>query len=100
MSSKSQIFKELDAIKEGASEIIFRMAIAHLFDVGYRNLTQDNVKSAIEEIMKDEKESKKNGTILAITPECLILIVETAYKLRDYSVWDLLKYIKRNIYIA
>lgn len=45
--------KFLDEIRN-KDEMMFRMAVSHLMDVGIRHLTPDNVEHTCEEIMKQD----------------------------------------------
>lgn len=45
--------KQLDAIRN-KNEVMFRMAISHLMDVGIRHLTEENIAATCSKIMKED----------------------------------------------
>lgn len=45
--------KQIDAIRN-KNEMLFRMAISHLMDVGIRHLTEENIAETCAEIMKED----------------------------------------------
>lgn len=45
--------KILNSLRE-PDEMLFRMAISHLMDVGIRHLTEENIKETCEEIMQQD----------------------------------------------
>lgn len=52
--------KILDGIRNG-NEIMFRMAISHLIDVGIRHLDEENISRTCEEIQRED-DSKSGMT--------------------------------------
>ena len=46
----SKVLREM----QRSNEILFRMAISHLMDVGIRHLTDENVEYTCKEIMKQD----------------------------------------------
>ena len=82
--------KFLDEIRN-KDEMMFRMAVSHLMDVGIRHLTLDNVEHTCEEIMKQDD----NNAIISNYYQCKI--VRTAAKLAEISHIYLLAYISQNI---
>ena len=72
-------------------EMMFRMAVSHLMDVGIRHLTPDNVEHTCEDIMKQDD----NNAIISNYYQCKI--VRTAAKLAEVSHIYLLAYISNNI---
>jgi len=94
--------KEINLVMEEYGEPIFRMALTHLFDVGIQNLTEKNVDKTIKTIQKQEEEriaSNSKGTPL-MTIDFQIELLQCALKLAKYSVWDLLYFVKKNIFIG
>ena len=53
MSNYVETKKKIDAVRQ-KNEVMFRMAISHLMDVGIRHFTEDNVKETCENIMKQD----------------------------------------------
>ena len=72
-------------------EILFRMAISHLMDVGIRHLTDENVSATCESIMQED-DSKS-----FMTNEYKCELVRTAAELAKVSHIHLLVYITKNV---
>lgn len=85
------IEQNINSIRREYGEMIFRMAISHLMDVGMRNLTPELVNEAKDEIMKQD-DSK-----MFVTNEALCDVVECAGELAKINAIDLLVYIGRNV---
>lgn len=83
--------KNINNLRRDYGEMIFRMAISHLMDVGMRNLTPELVNEAKDEIMKQD-DSK-----MFVTNEALCDVVECAGELAKINAIDLLVYIGRNV---
>jgi hypothetical protein len=66
---------KLDSILNESNLPYFLMAVSHLMDVGYRHMTEENVKETIEEI------NKKDDTGAIMTNDFMVFMVETAYKI-------------------
>ena len=85
------IEKNINNLRRDYGEMIFRMAISHLMDVGMRNLTPELVNEAKDEIMKQDDRK------MFVTNEVLCDIVECAGELAKINAIDLLVYIGRNV---
>lgn len=85
------IEQNINTIRREYGEMIFRMSISHLMDVGMRNLTPELVNEAKDEIMKQD-DSK-----MFVTNEVLCDVVECAGELAKINAIDLLVYIGRNV---
>ena len=85
------IEKNINNLRRDYGEMIFRMAISHLMDVGMRNLTPELVNEAKDEIMK------KDDSKMFVTNEALCDVVECAGELAKIDEIYLLVYISRNI---
>ena len=72
-------------------EILFRMAVSHLMDVGIRHLTEENVTATCESIMKQD-DSKS-----FMTNEYQCELVRTAAELAKFNHIHLLVYISGNV---
>lgn len=72
-------------------EMLFRMAISHLMDVGIRNLTEENVAYTCAEIRKQDDSHS------FMTNEYQCAIVETAAEMAKVNHIALLKYIGKNV---
>ena len=92
MKDRAEYFeakKELDKIKR-ENDLLFRLRLRHLIDVGRRHLTEEEVENTCSEIMAG------NGSKM-ITPEFMCSIVRTAYRISKIDTSFLLKYIADNI---
>ena len=85
------IEQNINSIRRNYGEIIFRMAISHLMDVGMKNLTPELVNEATDEIMK------KDDSRMLVTNELLCDVVECAGELAKIDATYLLVYIGRNV---
>ena len=83
--------KKIEAIRNKYGEVVFRMGISHLMDVGTRHLTKENVEETCKEIM----ESDDTGRFM--TNAFMCEIVKAAYDLAHISQTDLLVYIQREV---
>lgn len=82
--------KQIGAIRN-KNEMIFRMAISHLMDVGIRNLTEENVEETCAEIMKeDDSRSFMNN-------EYKCELIKTAGELAKLDHIHVLTYISREV---
>ena len=82
--------KELDKMRR-SNEVMFRMAISHLIDVGIRHLTDENVEYTCQEIMKEDDSNS------FMTNEFSCAIVRAAAKLAKIDHTYLLAYIAKNV---
>ena len=89
MNTYAENKKKIEAIRNRAGEIMFRMAISHLMDVGIRHLTEELVEETCKQIMQED-DSKA-----FMTNEFRCALVRTAYELAQISHTDLLVYIQR-----
>ena len=85
------IEQNINSIRRNYGEIIFRMAISHLMDVGMKNLTPELVNEAKDEIMK------QNDRKMFVTNDLLCDVVECAGELAKIDATYLLVYIGRNV---
>lgn len=85
------IEQNINSIRRNYGEIIFRMAISHLMDVGMRHLAPELVNEAKDEIMK------KDDSRMLVTNELLCDVVECAGELAKIDATYLLVYIGRNV---
>ena len=85
------IEQNINIIRRDYGEIIFRMAISHLMDVGMRNLTPELVNEAKDEIMKQDDRK------MFVTNGLLCDVVECAGELAKIDTTYLLVYIGRNV---
>ena len=93
MSNYVETKKKIDAVRQ-KNEVMFRMAISHLMDVGIRHFTEDNVKETCENIMKQDDSHS------FMTNKYKCDLVHMSYELAQISLnsqVDLLVYIQREI---
>ena len=85
------IEQNINNIRRDYGEMIFRMAISHLMDVGMRHLTPELVNEAKDEIMKQD------DSRMLVTNRLLCDVVECAGELAKIDANYLLVYIGRNV---
>lgn len=85
------IEKNINKLRRDYGEIIFRVAISHLMDVGMRNLTPEFVNEAKDEIMKEDDSE------MLVTNKFSCDVVECAGELAKIDATYLLVYIGRNV---
>ena len=83
--------KILDKIRYGNHEVIFRMAISHLMDIGIRHLDKENIERTCEAINKED-DSKS-----FMTNEFQCDLVKMAGELAKIDHIHLLVYIQREV---
>lgn len=91
MNNYAESKKKIDSIRNKCGEIMFRMAISHLMDVGIRHLTEENVEETCKEIMQ------KDDSKAFMTNEFSCGLVRMAYELAQIPHTDLLVYIQREM---
>lgn len=82
--------KQINAIRN-KNEVMFRMAISHLMDVGIRNLTEKSVAETCAEIMKEDDSRS------FMTNEYKCALVKTAGELAKLDHIHVLTYISREV---
>ena len=83
--------KILDDIRARHDEVVFRMAISHLVDVGIRHLDKESCTKACKEIMSQD------DSHALMTNDFMCEIVWLAHELSKVSHIDLLIYIQRYV---
>ena len=83
--------RAINKLREEKGEILFRMAVSHLMDVGLRHLTLGNVAETCREI------DKQDDSHSFMTNEYQKEIVRAAYELARFDHIHLLVYIQRNV---
>jgi hypothetical protein len=87
-----QSYKQLEHIRQTSNEMVFRMAISHLMDCGYKQLSdEETIRNACAEIMKEDD----RHSIMTNQFKCDILL--TAGKLAQIKPIHLLVYISQNV---
>ena len=90
MNSYIESKKKLDTIRN-KNELIFRMAISHLMDVGIRHLTEASIDETCAEIMKEDDTHK------FMTNQFQCDIVRTASAIAQIDHIHVLTYISREV---
>lgn len=85
--------QKLDELRR-KNEVLFRMAISHLMDVGIRHLTEDNVEKTCAEIMKEDD----GHAFMSNGFQCEL--VKLAGELAKVDHIHLLNYISKEIYYS
>lgn len=83
--------KKLDELRR-QNEMMFRMAISHLMDVGIRHLTEENIEANCKEIMKED-DSKA-----FMTNEFKCELIRMSGELAKIDHIHLLVYISKEVY--
>lgn len=91
MSNYAESKRGIDAIRNKCGEMMFRMAISHLMDVGIRHLTEETVEETCKGIMETD------DTNHFMTNEFKCSIVRNAYELAKIPHIDLLVYVQREV---
>lgn len=96
----SNEMKEIRNIENKYGLVLFRMGLSHLVDVGHRNLTDENVRESVEQIMAQVEEDAANGKLSVMTPEFQCEIIRCAAELARFSIWTLFAYIKKYVEVS
>lgn len=83
--------KQIDALRN-RNEVLFRMAISHLMDVGIRHLTEENITETCAEIMKQD------DSYSFMTNEYMCELVKLAGELAKIDHIQLLYYISKEVH--
>lgn len=78
---------------------VFNMAIAHLFSCGMDNFTEETYAAALNSIKEKHKQAKVDGVILFMTMEFETALLDMAYQLSKYPLFDVLLHIKKDMVI-
>ena len=91
MSNYVESKRKLDAIRNRVGEPLFRMALTHTFDVGFRHLTEENIKATCEDVMKDDDSNA------FMTNEYKCDLVRTAGEIANVPLYDVEVYVHREM---
>lgn len=80
---------EIQAIENKYGMMLFRMAFTHLMDVGRRHMSDPEL---VAESCKTIRETTKPNSIMTADFQCSIM--ECAAELTQFSIDDLLRYVK------
>ena len=95
MKTKNHHGNEIDTIRNERGDRVFRMALAHLFDVGMLHVTEKNVENTKKSIMAEEE---TGFPIMTKAFKCELL--DIALELTQFSLWDILYYVKHEVHIG
>lgn len=91
MSNYAESKKKLEAIRNRVGEPLFRMALTHTFDVGFRHLTEENVEETCNKMMKDD------DSHAFMTNEYKCDLVRTAGEIAKVPPFDVEVYVNREM---
>ena len=101
LSKEMQKFmKQVEAIEDKYGLVVFRAALTHLVDVGYRNLNEDTLEDEIKQILEQGEIDKANGINPILTPEFKCAILRCSTELTEFTIWTLFTYIKKYIVVG
>lgn len=95
MKTKKHNRNEIEAIRDERGDYVFRMALSHLFDVGFLHITEKNVENAKACIMAEEEVG-----IPIMTKAFKCELLDIALELTQFSLWDILYYVKHEVHIG
>ena len=90
MNNYKETKKKLDELRN-RNEIMFRMAISHLMDVGFRHLTEENIEETCNAIMKEDDSRS------FMTNQYKCNLVKTAGEIAKLDHIHVLTYISREV---
>ena len=90
MTTYAESKKKIEEIRN-RHEVMFRMSVSHLMDVGFRHLTKDNIDRTCAEIMQEDDGNH------VMTNEFKCDLVKTAGELARIDHIHLLVYISREV---
>lgn len=85
---------DVKSIYDKHGELIFRLAVTHLFDKGMENAKTEDVEETIQRL----KENPEAGNDL-LGKDTRIKILECVKDLINVPLWDVLRFIKTNVAI-
>lgn len=83
--------REIDKIRNRNHEMIFRMAVSHLMDVGIRHLDEENINRTCEEIQRED------DSRAFMTNDFKCELIKVAGELAKIDHIHLLVYIQREV---
>lgn len=91
MSNYVESKRKLETIRNRVGEPLFRMALTHTFDVGFRHLTEENIEATCNEMMNDD------DTHAFMTNEYKCDLVRTAGEIAKVPPYDVEVYVNREM---
>lgn len=83
----------------GGNPVVLNMAITHLFSCGTDNFTEEAYASAVKTVEENHREAEANGTHTFMTLEFEKTLLDMAYQLSTYPLFDIFLYIKKDMEI-
>lgn len=92
--------QEIGAIFNKHGEHIFRMGLTHMIAVGSDHFDDKNVEAAKKSCIKQEQEIEASGGIPIMTASFQIKIILCAQELSKIPTWEVLKFVKKKLFIG
>lgn len=97
-AKKKEVF---DAIRNKYGEVLFRMGISHVIEVGACNFTEESITEARVQIMMDNDAIRANGKMPFMPDKLQYDLLDCAAEIaNEFTPMDILKYVKQNVYIG
>lgn len=90
---------EIKKIENHHGTTYFGMALSHLFDVGHMHITSESVEKIKTVIMNKDTQKTGGGTPI-MTPDFQCYLLDICLDLAQFSIWDLLAYVKKHLHIG
>jgi len=100
MPTKKPRFPEIDAVYQKYGHVPFRMGLQHMIETGSNHFDDENVESAKQQCIEDEKTITAKGGTPIITASYQINILLCAQELSKIATWELLAFVKKILPIA
>ena len=97
MKKTDPAMAQIRKIEDKYGLILFRMALSHLIYTGAGNFTQEDVEEAVRGIEARVKQEESEGKKSVMTVNFQIDIVRCAAEIAEFSIWTLIKYIKKYV---
>ena len=78
---------------------LFRMALTHLIDVGVRNFSSEAVDNTLKQIEEQRAKEKQEGAKPAMSTEFQCAIIRCSAELSEFSIWEIITYIKKFVHV-
>jgi len=101
MSEEMKVkMEEIRALEDKYSLMIFRMALTHLVDVGFRAFFDEGMVAAgIEAIMKQHEEDKTKDKTPILSSRFQCEVLRCSAELANFSIWTIFAYIKEYVVV-
>jgi len=103
MINRRHALHGLEKLEDTYGSVAFRMGLTVLFDWGQRTLADnEKVDSFINDIKRESEErevSADSSGKMIIAPAFQCEVVRCAAALAEFSVWDVLAYVKKHVHV-